>query len=181
MRLRSLGCDVLAVERNRAGFRAEVPCLTLDLDSPDLASQIGEGQFDLVTATEVIEHIENPIGFLRNVGRLLSAKGVAVLTTPNVDNLMARIKFLARGKVRMLDEQGDPTHITPIFMDLLVRQYLPRAGLEMAEHLLYPPRGYLVTRPLLVAACRPVGWFVRGDSLEGDNHVFVFRKGTKGE
>src|SRR5713101_3757924 len=75
--------------------------------------------------------MESPIGFLRNVGRLLRPEGVAVLTTPNVDNAPARVKFLLTGTVRMMDAKGEPTHISPIFQDLFVRQYLPRAGMDL--------------------------------------------------
>lgn len=96
---------------------------------------------------EVIEHMESPIAFLRNIARLLKPDGVAILTTPNVNNAPARVKFLLTGKLRMMDERGDPTHITPIFWDLLTRQYLPRAGLILLEHRTYPPDGFLVTRP----------------------------------
>jgi hypothetical protein len=75
----------------------------------------------------------------------------------------------------MLDELGDPTHISPIHWDLLVRQYLPRAGLELAEHYLYPPTGYKVTRKRYTWVLRPMVWFLEGNSLEGDNHVLVLR------
>src|SRR5258708_38378540 len=103
--------------------------VALDLDASDFASQIGIGSYDLVTAIEVIEHVESPTGFFRNVGRLLTPGGIAVITTPNVDSLPARTKFLITGKIRTMDEFGEPTHISPIFWDLLQRQFLPRAGL----------------------------------------------------
>ena len=172
-RLRSLGCDVLAVDRNREGFEADVPHVSVDFNQPDFASQLGPAPFDLVTAIEVIEHVESSIGFLRNVGRLLAPGGVAILTTPNVDSLPARLKFLLRGKIRTMDEQSEPTHISPVFFDLLRRQFLPRAGLRLREHLVFPPNGYQLTR-------QPIAWFARlaaavfpGEALLGDNHILV--------
>jgi 2-polyprenyl-3-methyl-5-hydroxy-6-metoxy-1,4-benzoquinol methylase len=92
-RLQSLGCEVLAVDRDANGFEAQIPHVSLDFDQPDFASQLGPASFGLVTAIEVIEHIESPINFLRSVGRLLGPGGVAVLTTPNVDSLPARSYF----------------------------------------------------------------------------------------
>lgn len=124
-RLRSFGCDVLAVDRDANGFEARLPHLSVDFNEQDFASRVGQGAFDLITAIEVIEHVENPIGFLRNIGKLLAPGGVAVLTTPNVDSLPARMKFLVAGKIRTMDEHGEPTHISPIFFDLLERQFLP--------------------------------------------------------
>jgi len=128
-RLRALGCEVLAVDRSADGFEADVRHVAQDLDASDFASQIGVGSYDLVTAIEVIEHVESPTGFFRNVGRLLTTGGIAVITTLNVDSLPARTKFLITGKIRTMDEFGEPTHISPIFWDLLQRQFLPRAGL----------------------------------------------------
>jgi 2-polyprenyl-3-methyl-5-hydroxy-6-metoxy-1,4-benzoquinol methylase len=74
-RLRALGCDVLAVDRDSNGFAAKVPHVCLDFDQADFAAQLGVASFALVTAIEVIEHVESPIGFLRNVGRLLARVG----------------------------------------------------------------------------------------------------------
>lgn len=172
-RLKDSGCDVLAVDRSRNGYEAAPPHLEADFDQPDFASRLGPGEFRLVTAIEVIEHVESPIGFLRNIRRLLAPGGVGVITTPNVDCLPARIKFLLTGRVRTMDEFGEPTHISPLFWDLFQRQFLPLAGLRLREHLLFPPRGFQLSR-------KPVAWMFRialapfpGRVLSGDNHVFV--------
>lgn len=172
-RLHSLDLDVFAVDRDASGFAADLPHLSLDFNQPDFAAQLGPGSFALVTAIEVIEHVESPIGFLRNIARLLTPDGVAVLTTPNVDSLPARLKFLLRGKIRTMDEHGEPTHISPVFWDLLQRQFLPLAGLQLREHLVFPPNGFQLTR-------KPIAWLLRiaaapfpGDSLLGDNQILV--------
>ena len=175
VRLRALGWDVRAADLDAQGYKADVPFVRLDLNQPDFASQLGEGSFGLVTAIEVIEHVESPIGFLRNVRRLLKPDGIAVLTTPNVDNAPARVKFLVTGRLRMMDERGDPTHISPIFWDLLIRQYLPRAELKLVERQLYPPQGYKVTRPAYAWAFRILARLLPGDALWGDNQVLVLQ------
>ena len=62
-----------------------------------------------------------------------------MITTPNVDSLPARAKFLLTGKIRTMDEFSEPTHISPIFpWDLLRRQFLRRAGVRLREHFLSP-------------------------------------------
>lgn len=177
LRLQMLGLDVVAVDINVEGFKAEVPLMPLSLNEADFASQL-RGPFDLVTAVEVIEHLESPVGFLRNVRRLLKPSGVAVITTPNVDNAPARLKFFLYGILRLMDERGDRTHISPIFWDLLTRQYLPRAGLNLVEHHAYPPRGYKATRSHYVWALRILAGLLSGDTLFGDNHVLVLQPGT---
>src|SRR5262249_30897339 len=55
-RLHSLGCDVLAVDRDAKGFEAQLRHVSLDFDQPDFASKLGPRSFGLVTAIEVIEH-----------------------------------------------------------------------------------------------------------------------------
>jgi len=172
-RLRALGCDVLAVDHDAAGFEGGVPHQLVDLNQPDFASVIGERNFDLVTAIEVIEHVESPISFLRNIGRLLTPGGVAVVTTPNVDCLPARLKFLFAGKIRTMDERSEPTHISPIFFDLLRRQFLPLAGARLREHLVFPPNGYQLTRKPLAWIFQIASIMLPGESLLGDNHVLV--------
>ena len=176
VRLRAFGFAVLAVDTNTERFRADVAFQRLDLNQLDFASALGEGHFDLVSAVEVIEHVENPIGFLRNVSRLLQPDGVAVITTPNVDSAPARVKFLLRGKLRFLGDACDDTHISPIFWDLLTRQCLPRAELQLVGHHLYPPNGYKVNLPRSAWAFRILARFLSGPALLGDSHVFVLKR-----
>jgi 2-polyprenyl-3-methyl-5-hydroxy-6-metoxy-1,4-benzoquinol methylase len=177
-RLHLFGCEVVAVDRDPALYQGQHRFVAQDLNHAAFASEVGTASFDLVVAVEVIEHVESPINFLRNIAQLLAPGGVAVVTTPNVDSLPARLSFLLEGKIRMMDEVSDPTHISPIFSDLLRRQFLPRAGLKLSEHLLFPPKGYQLTRkpfalPLALAAS-----VFPGDSVLGDNHIFVFKAAT---
>jgi hypothetical protein len=148
--------------------------MRLDLNEPGFATQLG--QFDLVTAVEVVEHLESPIGFLRGVRELLTDDGVAILTTPNVDSLPARGKLLTKGVLRMFDTHGDPTHISPIFWDLLVRQYLPAARLHLIEHRLYPQGGFKAGRPLYKSGLRLVAPVLGRGNLLGDNHILVLQR-----
>jgi len=172
-RLRLLGCDVTGADQSDRGFEAQVPHVVIDLNMADFASPLGKGKYDLVTSIEVIEHIESPIGFLRNVHALLSPQGVAVITTPNVDSLPARLKHLLSGKIRMMDEYGDPTHITPIFIDLLKHRYLPATGLELRKHLLFPVNGFQQSRKIFSWPMRLAASILPGTCLLGDHHVLI--------
>jgi SAM-dependent methyltransferase len=170
LRLEAAGYDVIAVDQHLP--EADLPASLLDLNDTAFAAALGR-DFNLVTAIEVIEHLENPIGFLRSVRLLLAPGGIAVVTTPNVDSLPARLKFLLRGTLRMLDAHGDPTHISPIFWDLLTRQYLPRADLVLREHHTFPVGGYQVGRPAYSTVLRAFAPVLRGETLLGDNHVLL--------
>lgn len=177
-RLQGLGFEVTAVDLASRGFGAQVPFTRLDLNEVDFAGRLGENRFDLVTAVEVIEHLESPIRFLRSVGGLLASGGHAIVTTPNVGNAPARVKYLLTGKLRMMDERADLTHISPIFHDLLVRHYLPRAGLRLVAHYVYPPDGYRLTRDRYAWAFRILARILPGDALLGDCHVLVLKRAT---
>jgi SAM-dependent methyltransferase len=176
-RLQNLGWDVQAADMNASEFRADVPFLKLDLNQPDFASRLGERTFGLVTSLEVIEHLENPTGFLRNVARLLKPDGIAVLSTPNVDNAAARMKFLFTDRVWMVS-RFTPEHLTPIFYDLMVHHYLPRAGLRLDTYIVYPdrnfiPEDFLLTRSWLIPFFKAALIPFRGATLLGNSHIFI--------
>ena len=94
--------DLLAVE----GLTADVANLNTDpLPYPD-------SSFDLVTCTEVIEHLEDYRAALREMARVLRPGGVLVVTTPNVLNLRSRWRYLLFGFFNMFGPLplGDGRH-----------------------------------------------------------------------
>jgi SAM-dependent methyltransferase len=173
VRLRELGFEVIAVDINNERFKADIPFVQLNLNNPDFSS-LGGRVFDFVTAVEVIEHLESPITFLRNIRSLLKPDGIVLITTPNMDNAPSRFRFLLTGKLHMMDKEV-PNHISPIFYDLFVRQYLPRAGLRLVEHHFFPKNGYKVTRKSYSWAFRLIARLLPGNTLLGDVHVFVLK------
>lgn len=63
-----------------------------------------DNTFDVITNIEVIEHLENPYHFLREVARILKPGGRLILSTPNPLHIYNRLSFLLRGKFyRFLD------------------------------------------------------------------------------
>jgi len=104
--------------------------------------------FDLITCIEVIEHIENTGFFLNELKRVLKPDGRILLTTPNTQSLIARLRLLITGKLKSFDEKGDPTHISPIFM-YPFQKILARHALKI-EHTFYFPKNRLTltSRPI---------------------------------
>ncbi len=53
-----------------------------------------DNQFNLITGTEVIEHLEHYRETLRDIHRVTAPQGLVVLSTPNILNLKSRLRFL---------------------------------------------------------------------------------------
>lgn len=52
-------------------------------DVRDITGKLHGRTFDTIICAELIEHLENPYSFLRDIGELLAPGGRVILTTPN--------------------------------------------------------------------------------------------------
>jgi SAM-dependent methyltransferase len=77
-----------------------------------------DSQFDVVVATEVIEHLENPWFFVRELYRVTKAGGVVVISTPNLANVYTRTWYALTGRLYNFLESAyrQIGHISPIFL-----------------------------------------------------------------
>jgi 2-polyprenyl-3-methyl-5-hydroxy-6-metoxy-1,4-benzoquinol methylase len=92
----------------------------------DLAqADLPDGQLDVVTMIEVLEHVEDPIALLRQCSRLLRPGGCLYLTTPNYDSLSRRL--LGR-RWRVIAEEH-----RCLFSPHTLRGPLERSGLHCAQ------------------------------------------------
>ncbi|MBI3344439.1 MAG: class I SAM-dependent methyltransferase [Gammaproteobacteria bacterium] len=78
--------------------------------------------FDLVTCSEVVEHLENYRSLFREARRVLKPGGLLIISTPNVLNAYSRVRYLVSGFANLfgpLPVKNDKLystggHITPI-------------------------------------------------------------------
>jgi SAM-dependent methyltransferase len=75
---------------------------------------IAAASFEMVFAVEVIEHLENPRHMIREIARLLTPGGVAIMSTPNTGSIRSIVTFAARGHHAQFDDSNYPAHITPM-------------------------------------------------------------------
>ena len=132
LRLKDLGvAHVEAVERDVDNFKADgIAVRPLDLNEPFAAKF--DRRFDLVSAIEIIEHLDSPRQFLREARQLLADDGRLLLSTPNVGNWRGRLKFLRSGDLRGFDEANYrfQRHISPLTLTQL-RALLTECGLRV--------------------------------------------------
>ena len=69
--------------------------------------------FDAVCAWQVIEHLENPHNFIREVCRVLKPDGVFFLSTPNVFHIFNKYTFLRSGDMPRWKEKNNHIALFP--------------------------------------------------------------------
>ena len=143
-----------------------------DLDYDDIG--LGDRKFALITAIEVIEHLENPGRLFHHVARCLANDGTFLITTPNIHSALARMRFFLTGNLKQFDAKGDPTHIYPVLLTSLER-ILPRHGLQLVERWHYPEAGSPTSR-LSTRVLARLAKFAVPDPDPGDILCLVIRK-----
>jgi len=136
---------------------------------PDLNAPFAErlaGPYSLVVASEVIEHLENPLAFAREAAKLVRPGGHLLLTTPNVANWIGRLRFLLFGELRWFDADGYTRlrHLSPV-TDSQMKNILDEVGFDLVRRTsagsFTGPLAWLATAPLslpFVALLGRRGW-----------------------
>jgi ubiquinone/menaquinone biosynthesis C-methylase UbiE len=114
--------ESVAVDYHPSHFSVQgVPVAHADLSYGQLPHQ--DASFDLVTCTEVFEHLESYRHAVREAARVLKPSGWFVVSTPNVLSMKSRCTYFARGFMTYFDPlrlKEDPAtyaeqrHITPV-------------------------------------------------------------------
>jgi SAM-dependent methyltransferase len=172
--LHKKGFNVTATEVFPEQFKApDVRCVKVNLNEK---TPFEDASFDLVLAVEIIEHLEAPRGFLREIHRILKPGGLVIVTTPNISSLPSRLFFLATGcfdlfvpfESRLKDAYSADAdgHISPI-PNWMMRYFLKELG--------YTLEAEKYTMAYLPLVSRKVLQFFRG-SLLGRCGIFAARK-----
>ena len=133
-RLRDSGFkDLDAVEIDREAFKFPgIEPRHVDLNGE--FSKAIERRYGLVTAIEILEHLDSPRHFLREIHALLEPGGHLLLSTPNVANWTGRLRFLLKGEHRQFQEHDYryQRHISPT-TDVQMRLMLPEIGFRLVD------------------------------------------------
>jgi 2-polyprenyl-3-methyl-5-hydroxy-6-metoxy-1,4-benzoquinol methylase len=88
--------------------------------------------FDVVTMIEVIEHLTDPLSFMKNVSKLLNKDGTLYLTTPNINSLRSKLDK------ENYSEINKPFHLI-IFSQKSLEILLKKAGFTNIRFIRYTP------------------------------------------
>lgn len=101
---------------------------------------IEEPRFDLIVATEIVEHLLEPTHLLREARRLALPDALLVVTTPNLATLYRRLAFLVRGQSPnvpisqgLMEYRGDWRPHVREFTASELREILARSGWRVTE------------------------------------------------
>jgi ubiquinone/menaquinone biosynthesis C-methylase UbiE len=119
-----VGVDVAEAALRRA--RARHPALTFALAPVDGALPFDDGSFDVVWASEVIEHVADTARWLSEVRRVLTPRGRLLVTTPN----HGRLQLAIGGIERYSEPLGDHLHL---YSARSLRQLLTEFDFEVSE------------------------------------------------
>jgi SAM-dependent methyltransferase len=97
-----------------------------DLDSP---LPLADGSADATAAVEVIEHLDNPRAFVRELARITKPGGWVVVTTPNQLSALSLLTLVAKGRFSAFQEGDYPAHRTAL-LEIDLRRIAEESGLD---------------------------------------------------
>ncbi|HVO33130.1 MAG TPA: class I SAM-dependent methyltransferase [Elusimicrobiota bacterium] len=125
-----VGYDVDPSSVERVGRHLGVDIRSGDFFAVDWPAQ----HFDVVTMHHVLEHLKDPLPYLRRVRSLLRAGGIFFLVLPNIRSVSSSIKFWMekRGwRRRRVGAYYDTEHHLWYFTPATLRHLLEREGFEI--------------------------------------------------
>lgn len=124
------GLDFSEEALKRAAARGiETQQCNLDEGIPEL-----DNSYDVVWEGDIVEHVFDPIGLIKESARVLKENGVLLLTIPSDVGLISRVKMLfgISHQEQMYMTSGFYKHHT-FFTPRLIRFMLHKAGFEIVE------------------------------------------------
>lgn len=93
------GFTVVPLDLDGSDWKLDIPLVEADFNSTDWVTRTLSGRrFNQVVAIEVIEHLENPSRFFREIAGLLEDDGKLILSTPNVLSVPSVMAAFKRGE-----------------------------------------------------------------------------------
>jgi 2-polyprenyl-3-methyl-5-hydroxy-6-metoxy-1,4-benzoquinol methylase len=126
-----------------------------DFDSGSVS--LADGSADVVAAVEVIEHIENPRSFMRELVRLVKPGGWVIVTTPNQLSFLSLLTLVIKHRFSAFQDVHYPAHLSALLEVDLVRMAAECKLIDVSIVFSYSGRLVLTPwhYPRLLARCFP--------------------------
>lgn len=108
------------------GLPADVDFRPADLDATALP--LADAGVDVAAAVEVIEHLENPRAFVRELSRIVRPGGWVVVTTPNQLSALSILTLAIKGRFSAFQDEAYPAHRTAL-LEIDLRRIMSECGL----------------------------------------------------
>jgi SAM-dependent methyltransferase len=135
-------------------------------------------RFQLVAATDVIEHLDSPRNFLKEVHQLLEDDGWIVISLPNIASWEGRLKFFFNGELWQFREINyrEQRHISPISREQMIMM-MQELGFRVAA---LGSAGSFSTRfkKILTFPIWLLAAGLRGMPTSGASAIFLAQKST---
>lgn len=159
---RKNGCQIDVVEKDRddilqAKKFARI-CLQGDLDNENLLDKLSD-QYEVVVASEILEHLKDPLKVLKKVKRNLKKRGRLIISMPNIATWSIRRDLFFKGKFEY-QESGilDSTHLR-FYTYQTVQDLVAQAGFSkfriIPTEIDYPFRARILKNSYLEAKIDP--------------------------
>ncbi len=109
------------------GLPADVEFQAADLDAGALP--LADASVDVAVAVEVIEHLENPRAFVRDLARIVRPGGWVVVTTPNQLSALSLLTLVLKGRFSAFQDEAYPAHRTAL-LEVDLRRIMTECGLR---------------------------------------------------
>ncbi|HEY3883679.1 MAG TPA: methyltransferase domain-containing protein [Vicinamibacterales bacterium] len=120
---RGIGLDAVRYD----GLPDDLEFVAADLDQTPFP--IAAASVDVTTALEVIEHLENPRAFVRELARITRPGGWVVVTTPNQLSALSLLTLAFKGRHSAFQDSEYPAHRTAL-LEVDLRRIASECGLR---------------------------------------------------
>lgn len=177
LRLKDRGYDVIAADLLEDKFkldRADADFVRVDFNQP--FAHLLPHDSRVVTAIEIIEHIENPRHFLRECRTLLACDGTLVVTTPNINSSFSKSLFIRQDIFHWFNDHDyrEHGHITPIGVWQFYKMF-QECGLRVRAHTTHGTQAFRFREWRSMWLLQQIVLRARGTTPWGDgsNHIFL--------
>ena len=177
-RIVDAGYQITSADLFEEKFLAEADFVTVDLNI-GFTDHFDGKKYDCIVATEVIEHLENPIHFLNQISKLLKKNGFALISFPNIYIYGAIKSFFSRGEfINWNTDQYWSTGHQTILTDWLFEQHCKKNNLLVTDKIFcskLPVHNNIVKRLIVYLYIKFIGLISKNITYEmrtSDNIIY---------